>query len=57
MLTRRDFLSSVEAAAVASDMPAEMPINFALVVNLKAAAALGISIPQDILSSADAVIE
>ena len=50
-------IAAILKGAKPADIPAEMPINFALVVNLKAAAALGISIPQDILSSADAVIE
>ena len=50
-------IAAILKGAKPADIPAEMPINFELVVNLKAAAALEISIPQDILSSADAVIE
>ena len=39
-----------------SELPVEQPIEFQFVVNLKTAKALGIKIPEPILSRADEVI-
>jgi putative tryptophan/tyrosine transport system substrate-binding protein len=52
-----DYIDRILKGAKPQDLPVQLPTKFALAINLKTAKSLGVTIPQNLIATAEEVVE